>query len=74
MMLLAEHIVLPDDSTVRLAPGGVHVMLESLTRVILPGDSVAVTFVFRRSGRVNVMARVVAYDQIEQLLGASEAP
>jgi hypothetical protein len=74
MMMLAEHIVLPDDSTVRLAPGGVHVMLESLTRVILPGDSVAVTFVFRRSGRVNVMARVVAYDQIEQLLGASEAP
>jgi hypothetical protein len=37
--------------------------------VILPGDSVAVTFIFRRSGRVNAMARVVTYDQIEQVLG-----
>ena len=74
MMMLAEHIVLPDDSTVRLAPGGAHVMLESLTRVILPGDSVAVTFIFRHSGRLNAMARVVTYDQIEQVLGAGETP
>ena len=68
MMMPAASIPVPAGAVERLAPGGTHVMLEQLTRLAAPGDSVAVTLVFKRAGRVQLQATVVAYDQLERAL------
>jgi copper(I)-binding protein len=49
-----------------LAPGETHAMLEGLPRMFVAGDSVPVTFVFRRAGRVAAYARVVRYEELEK--------
>ena len=74
MMMPADDVVIPADSVIVLAPGGTHVMLESLTRAIAPGDSVSLVFMFRVAGPVTAVARVVAYDQLERALAADRAP
>lgn len=39
---------------VSFAPGGLHLMLEGLRRPLLPGQSVPVSLIFARAGRVRV--------------------
>ena len=56
----------PPGTVESMAPGGTHVMLEGLTRLPLAGDSIPVTFVFKRSGRVATHARVVRYEEVER--------
>ena len=68
MMMPADPVAIAPESVVRLAPGGTHVMLEGLTRRFAPGDTMPLTFVFRRSGAVNVNASVFAYEQLQRAL------
>jgi periplasmic copper chaperone A len=68
MMMPTQAVLIPAGEVVRLAPGGTHAMLEQLTRLAAPGDSVPVTLVFRRAGPVPVRATVVRYDQMERIL------
>ena len=73
MMPLAG-IAVPAHGTVRLAPGGMHVMLEGLQRRPSAGDSIRLVLVFRGAGRLAVRARVVEYADLQRSLGATPAP
>lgn len=53
-------IPVPADTTVTLAPGRGHVMLEGLSGPLRPGDEVSVLLRFGRSGQVLVEAPVIA--------------
>jgi copper(I)-binding protein len=43
------------------APGGDHLMLESLERDLPPGDHLPLTFWFHRAGPISVSAKVTPY-------------
>jgi len=68
MMQAATFFPIPADSTVRLAPGGTHIMLAGLSRQFASGDTIPLVLVFQRAGRVPVTAKVVTYDRLEQTL------
>ena len=68
MMMPVPAFVIPPGDVVRLMPGATHVMLEGLRRQYQPGDTLPITFVFRRGGRVQVNASVLSYDQLEKAL------
>lgn len=68
MMMPAGPVVIPANGVVRLAPGGTHVMLEGIRRRVAPGDTLPVTFVFRRGGSVAVNASIFAYDRLQEAL------
>ena len=68
MMMPTDPIAIAPGSVVKLAPGGTHVMLQGLTRRFAPGDTMPLTFVFRRSGAVNVNASVFAYEDLQRAL------
>ena len=61
-------ITVPPGEVVLLEPGGTHVMLEGLSRQFVAGDSVAFALVFRRAGRVPLVAAVVPYAQLDRTL------
>jgi copper(I)-binding protein len=63
----------PARGTLRLAPGGFHVMLLDLLADLQPGDSVEITVGFRRAGKVVARALVVRYAEIDSVLAASSA-
>ncbi len=65
-------LLIPAGATVRLAPGGHHVMLLNLTRNLAAGDNVRATLRFRRAGKVSIEARVVAYTELEHAIGTGE--
>lgn len=58
-------LAIPAGGTVRLAPGGYHVMLEQLSRRPMLGDSVVVTLTFARAGVVRVAAPVIRYEDLD---------
>ncbi len=68
MMMPSLGVAVPPDGVVQLAPGGTHIMLEGLTRRFVPGDTMPLTFVFRRSGSVSVNASVFAYEDLQRAL------
>ena len=49
-------------ATVKLAPGGLHVMLQDLKRPLKEGDKVPMTLVFERAGEVKVELAVQKSD------------
>lgn len=51
-------INLAPSETLRMAPGGKHIMLINMKRSLKAGDRVPLTLVFRRAGRVTVEAEV----------------
>jgi periplasmic copper chaperone A len=53
-------IELPAGQEVRLAPGGLHLMLIGLTQSLEPGGRVPVTLVFERAGEVTIQLAVEA--------------
>lgn len=65
-------LIIPAGATVRLAPGGHHVMLLNLTRPLAAGDTVQATLHFRVAGELVVAARVVAYSELEKSIGAAK--
>ena len=55
-----QDIPIPPGQTVRLRPGGLHVMLIGLTEPLRPGTEVPLTLRFERAGEVRVMLAVEA--------------
>lgn len=64
----------PPGEVESMAPGATHIMLEGLSQLPVPGDSVAVTLVFKRSGKVATRARVVGYEDLERFFGKPKSP
>jgi copper(I)-binding protein len=73
-MAPVAHLVIPAGAQVRLEPAGTHAMLESLTRGFVAGDSLPVVFVFANGRRVDVTARVVAYEHLLDALRGETEP
>lgn len=60
---------IPAGATVRLAPGGLHVMLEERTGPLAVGDTLRATLTFRRAGSVAIAVPVVSYADVEAAVG-----
>ncbi len=64
MAPLAGGIVVPPGATVELKPGGLHGMLEGLSRELEPGSTLKVVLRFAHGGLLAVPARVVRYEDV----------
>lgn len=53
-----ESLAIPAGGTVRLEPGGYHMMLIELTGELAVGDEIEITLSFERAGEVTVSAEV----------------
>jgi periplasmic copper chaperone A len=58
-----EKIDLPGGQTVKLQPGGLHIMLIGLTRQLSPGEDVEITLVFEDGSRDTLQAPVKTVQQ-----------
>ncbi len=53
-----DRLALPASETVRLAPGGLHIMLIRLHGPLAEGDAVPLTLVFESAGEIGISATV----------------
>lgn len=60
-MVMLDMLPIPAGSEVRLAPGGLHLMLGGLAPVPRPGDTLQLKLIFARAGAVNLAVPVHAY-------------
>ena len=67
-MMKVDAVVVKPGETLRLAPGGRHVMLLQLSRKPAIGETVPVTLRFAKGGDVAIAAEVVAYADVEARL------
>ena len=68
MMRHVHALPIAPSDTVRLAPGGYHVMITDLTNPLEVGDTLGVTLTFTRGGAVELDAPVLTYtDVLERL-------
>ena len=67
LMHAVESIEIPAGATVRLAPGGLHVMLFSLRRKLIEGENFPLTLNFIHAGEVTVNVVISG-------IAANEAP
>jgi len=74
VMTPLTEVTVPAHGVARLAPGGMHVMLEHLTRRVAAGDTVPLVLVFRRAGRIAVLAPAVKYADLVRPAAAAPAP
>jgi hypothetical protein len=58
-------------ATVRLAPGGTHLMIEPLRQPLRPGEEITLTLRFAHSDPVTVRASVASYSEIASSLEGS---
>ena len=58
MRALADGLSVEDGETVKLEPGGNHLMLEQLKRPLKAGESIPITLTFERSGARRIEAQV----------------
>jgi len=63
MMTRIADLPIPPGGQVTLKPGGAHLMLERLSRLPKPGDSIPLTLNFRRAGAVTIELPVRPYGQ-----------
>ncbi|HEU4630800.1 MAG TPA: copper chaperone PCu(A)C [Gemmatimonadaceae bacterium] len=71
-MAHVQALAVPARGELRLAPGGMHVMLDALRRDFRPGDSLHVVLRFRRAGAVPVAAPVVSYAELERYVAPQD--
>ena len=64
-------VEIPARGGIRMAPGGLHVMLHAVSQGLSPGDSVAVEVVLRHAGPLDARAVVVPYAELEGRLGGA---
>lgn len=64
-MMPVAHVVVKAGATLRLVPGGMHVMLMKLSRKPAVGDGVPVRLRFARAGDLSIAADVVPYADVE---------
>lgn len=62
-MRRVDRIDLPAGETVKLQPGGLHLMLIGLTRQLSPGEDVEITLVFEDGSRTPLTAPVKTVQQ-----------
>lgn len=62
-------MAIPASDSLRLRPGGYHVMLSDLSHRPAVGDTLAVVLTFTRSGAIEFSAPVLTYTEVVQLLG-----
>jgi copper(I)-binding protein len=62
----------PPRDTLRLRPGGYHVMVSNLARRWAVGDTVRLTLTFARAGRLELAAPVRTYTEVVERLERSE--
>jgi iron complex outermembrane receptor protein len=55
-------ITIPPGGSVKIAPGGIHLMLVGLTVPLAAGDEIPLTLVFREAGDIEVEIKVEARD------------
>jgi copper(I)-binding protein len=55
-----ESLAVAAGTTLRFAPGGLHIMLEGLTRALTPGEQVPLELLLDGGGSLSVSARVRA--------------
>ncbi|HEY5219063.1 MAG TPA: copper chaperone PCu(A)C [Gemmatimonadaceae bacterium] len=60
-------LAVPAHDTLRLAPGGYHVMVFGIRGTLRAGDSTAVTVTFTHAGDVAGWARVITYADVDSL-------
>jgi copper(I)-binding protein len=53
-MAAVPEIALPPGETVRLSPGGTHLMLFRIARPLRPGDTFPLTLTFERAGSITI--------------------
>jgi copper(I)-binding protein len=58
MRPLEEGVTIEPGKTIKLAPGGIHLMLFDLKGTLKQGDKVPVTLQFEKAGKANVMLDV----------------
>lgn len=66
-----ESLSVSPGESLRLSPGGYHVMLLALERQIEPGEIVEATLTFRRAGPLSVQARVISLPKLEGVLDSA---
>jgi len=54
----ASRVEVPGTTMVRLTPQGPHIVLSDLTRSVAPGETILVTLLFEKIGRLGVPTRV----------------
>jgi len=59
-MMLAGPVEIPSLGEVRLAPGGLHVMLMKLSKPLIKGEKFSLTLVFKNTGRVEISVPVLS--------------
>jgi protein SCO1 len=64
-MRVQGSVPIPAHATVSFEPDALHAMLVDLKRPLSPGDSIWLTMVFERSGRLQVKAEVKAMDAMQ---------
>lgn len=72
MMAMAA-LPLPARGEVRMAPGGIHIMLHDLRRPVKAGDTITLYLSLARAGAVEAQATVVPYAELERALAAPDA-
>jgi periplasmic copper chaperone A len=65
-MTMMADFPIPAHDTIILRPGVLHVMLDSLHRKVVRGDSIVVTLHFRHAGEVTLAAPVISYDDLDK--------
>ncbi len=63
-MRMAGDINVPAESSVKMIPGGTHIMLEGLRMPLHTGDSFPLVLKFRDSGDEKVIVRVAEADEL----------
>jgi len=73
-MTAVTSLQIPPDTTLALAPGGTHVMLDALKHPIARGDSIPVTLIFSRAGALSGNAAVISYTDVDTATAPLAAP
>lgn len=58
-------VVIPGGEGKSLEPGGLHIMLQELTRAPAAGDTIEVILTFRRAGDIALRVPVVTYGDLQ---------
>ena len=67
-----DALPVPARGSLRLAPGGYHVMLANLGVALQVGDTIRVQLEFARAGSLQLPVAVLTYTEVVRLLEASE--
>jgi copper(I)-binding protein len=60
MRELKDGIAIPAGGTVKLAPGGLHLMFQKVKAPFKQGESVPVTLTFEKAGKIDVTLKVLS--------------